>query len=413
LAEIRSLTGFIPLEERAMKARVPSLRQHKPTKRAVVTIAGRDHYCGPWGSKQAENEYKRLTGEWLASGGAPAGPSRAAISVAELVLAYRRFAKGYYASPSKEESQIRLALRPVVERYGHTLARDFGPLALKAVRQVWVDAGLARGYINQRVGRVVRAWGWAVENELVPAECWQALKAVKGLRKGRSTAKETPPVLPVPDSVFEATLAEIGSPQVRAILRVMRLTGARPGEICNMRTGDIDRTTSPWEYRPETHKTAHRGHDKVIYIGPRAQAILTDWLRADPEAYLFQPREATEAVRDSTKVDGRSDADRARAARNKRATDARKRGGKARNRRLPGVRYTPGRLGHAIGRACERAGIEHWHPHQIRHAAATELRREIGIEAARVVLGHRSPGMAELYAEADRAAAAAHMARLG
>jgi integrase len=70
-------------------------------------------------------------------------------------------------------------------------------------------------------------------------------------------------------------------------------------------------------------------------------------------------------------------------------------------------------LGHAVGRACQRAEIEHWHPHQLRHAAATELRREIGIEAARVVLGHRSPGMAELYAEADRTAAAAHMARLG
>jgi len=98
---------------------------------------------------------------------------------------------------------------------------------------------------------------------------------------------------------------------------------------------------------------------------------------------------------------------------NKRATDARKRGSKARNSRLPGERYTPGRLGHAVGRACQRAEIEHWHPHQLRHAAATELRRELGIEQARVVLGHRSPGMTELYAEVDRRAAAAAMARLG
>jgi integrase len=396
-----------------MATRIPSLRLHKPSQQAVVTIAGRDHYCGPWGSRRAAAEHQRLVGEWLASGGAPRVKARDAITVAELVLAYRRFAKGYYAAPSTEASQIRLAMRPVVERYGHTLARDFGPLALKAVREVWIEGNLARKYINQRIGRIVRAWGWAVENELLPAECWQALKAVKGLRAGRSDAKETAAVKPVSDAVFEATLAEIGSPQVRAILRLMRLTGARPGEICIMRTGDIARTASPWEYRPRTHKTAHRGHERVVYIGPRAQAVLADWLRADPETFLFQPREAAAAVREAMKVASRSDADRAHAARNKRAADARKRGRKAQNRRLPGERYTPGRLGHAVGRACQRAEIEHWHPHQLRHAAATELRREIGIEAARVVLGHRSPGMAELYAEADRAAAAAHMARLG
>lgn len=395
-----------------MKMRKPSLRLHKPSKQAVVTIDGRDHYLGPWGSRRAKVEYERLIAEWTANGGMGGGPGRS-VTVAELVLAYRKFAATYYAPPSQEAAQIRLAMRPLVGKYGHTFARDFGPLALKAVRQTWIEAGLARKYINQRVGRIVRTWAWAVENELLPAGNWQALLAVKGLQAGRTTAKETPPVKPVSDAVFEATLAEIGSPQVRAMLQLIRITGARPGEVCIMRTGDIDRTVSPWEYRPQTHKTAHRGHERLIYIGPRAQAVLADWLRADPEAFLFQPCEAAAAVREAAQVAGRSDADRARAARNKRAAEARKRGGRAQNRRLPGDRYTPGRLGHAVGRACERAEIDHWHPHQLRHAAATELRREIGIEAARVVLGHRSPIMTEVYAEADRKTAAAAMARFG
>ena len=396
-----------------MKSKMPSLRPHKPSGRAVVTLGGKDHYCGAWGSKAAEAEYRRLVGEWTASGGVLVHGSDRAITVAEMVLAYRMFAKRYYAPPSQEQTQIRLALKPVIDRYAHTQAKAFGPLALKAVRETWIQEGLARRYINQRIGRIVRAWGWAVENELLPADCWQALKAVKGLRANRSAAKETEPVRPVADAVFEATLPEIGSPQIRAMLRFMRLTGARPGEVCIMRTGDIDRSNSPWEYRPQTHKTAHRGHERVIPIGPRAQAVLADWLRADPEAFMFQPREAAAAVREAAHVVGRSDAERVRAARNKRAADSRKRGGRPKNHRLPGDRYTPGRLGHAVGRACQRAEIEHWHPHQLRHAAATELRRKIGIEAARVVLGHRSPGMAEVYAETDRKAAAAHMARLG
>jgi integrase len=42
-----------------------------------------------------------------------------------------------------------------------------------------------------------------------------------------------------------------------------------------------------------------------------------------------------------------------------------------------------------------------WHPHQLRHNAATYIRREFGIEAARVILGHRSLDVTEIYAEAD------------
>jgi hypothetical protein len=35
---------------------------------AVVTIAGKNHYLGPWKSKASQIEYDRLIGEWLAAG---------------------------------------------------------------------------------------------------------------------------------------------------------------------------------------------------------------------------------------------------------------------------------------------------------------------------------------------------------
>jgi len=54
-----------------------------------------------------------------------------------------------------------------------------------------------------------------------------------------------------------------------------------------------------------------------------------------------------------------------------------------------------------------------WHPNQLRHSMATELRREAGLDAARVVLGHRSPTTTEIYAEVDVQKAAELMARLG
>ena len=55
----------------------------------------------------------------------------------------------------------------------------------------------------------------------------------------------------------------------------------------------------------------------------------------------------------------------------------------------------------------------HWHPHQLRHNAATKLRKEFGIDAARVVLGHRSAAVTEIYAELDHTKAAEIMGRIG
>ena len=36
--------------------------------RAVVTLAGKDHYLGKYGTKSSKLLYDRLVGEWLAAG---------------------------------------------------------------------------------------------------------------------------------------------------------------------------------------------------------------------------------------------------------------------------------------------------------------------------------------------------------
>jgi len=54
-----------------------------------------------------------------------------------------------------------------------------------------------------------------------------------------------------------------------------------------------------------------------------------------------------------------------------------------------------------------------WHPHQLRHNAATELRKEFGLEAARIILGHRSAAITEVYAEKDEQQAIEAINRVG
>lgn len=57
--------------------------------------------------------------------------------------------------------------------------------------------------------------------------------------------------------------------------------------------------------------------------------------------------------------------------------------------------------------------IPHWHLHQMRHTAATIIRRETGLDAARAILGHRSLDITDTYAELDQGLAVATAKKLG
>jgi integrase len=89
----------------------------------------------------------------------------------------------------------------------------------------------------------------------------------------------------------EAVLPQV-SPQVGAMIRLQLLTGMRSGEVCIMRSCDIDTTGKLWVYRPAHHKTQHHGHSREVYLGPKAQDVLRSFLKADLAAYVFDPRDA-------------------------------------------------------------------------------------------------------------------------
>jgi integrase len=46
-----------------------------------------------------------------------------------------------------------------------------------------------------------------------------------------------------------------------------------------------------------------------------------------------------------------------------------------------------------------------WHPHQLRHTVATVIRKQFGLDAAKVVLGHRCAAVTEIYTEMDQSKA--------
>lgn len=158
---------------------------------------------------------------------------------------------------------------------------EFGPLRLKAFRDSLIAEKLSRSSINHATNRTRRIFKWGVENELVEPRILEGLRAVAGLRFGKSDAKETEPVRPVADAHIDAVLPHC-SPQVAAMIALQRICGMRSGEVVQMRTCDINTAGTVWTYSPATHKTQYRGHQRTVYIGPKGQAVLQEWLRADP-----------------------------------------------------------------------------------------------------------------------------------
>lgn len=403
-------------------------RQRRPGKKSLgfVEINGTRRYLGTYGTPESRQRYDALIAEWKSGGGLPLSAARD-LRVIELVDRYWTHTQAYYrkpdGTPTSEQDLIKRALAVLVGLYGDLPAKDFSPVKFKAVRTKMIEKGWCRKVVNGMVDRVKRMIRWAVENELVPPDVHHGLQAVSGLRRGRCEARESEPVKPVPSHLLDATLPHL-SPQVAAIVQLQLLTGARPGEVCQLRACDLDMSGTVWIYRPGSHKTEHHGHERIIYLGPKAQEVIRPFLKLDTQAYLFSPAEAEAHRRE-----------RQHAAR-KTPMSCGNRPGTNRTKkpkRPPGNRYDRTSYRRAISRACDvafpppeslgkregEAGpapltpeqaaelkrwrkLHRWHPHQLRHNAATQLRAEFGIDVAQTILGHRiGSAVTEIYAAAN------------
>jgi integrase len=116
----------------------------------------------------------------------------------------------------------------------------------------------------------------------------------------------------------------------------------------------------------------------------------------DPDAFLFSPAEARQALYAERRVERRSP----RWPSHARAQAAKK---KAALVRPPRDHYDRFSYAHAVARAARKAGVPHWHPHQLKHSIATEVRKRHGAEAAQVYVGHAQLSTTEIYAEKDLA----------
>jgi integrase len=353
---------------------LPSYLIHKPSGQARVRIDGRDHFLGPYGSESSRIRYGELIAQ-LASGmpidpiadSARGNPAAAdpGPSVGELCLVFLKHAEGHYVKNGKQTSEVHIlksVIRPLNELYGMIPAKDFGPLALKAVRTKMVGLGWTRGTVNAAMGRIRRIFKHAIENELIDPGILQRLQAVAPLLAGRTEAHDNAPRTAVSDQDIEAVRSFV-SPLISDLIEVQRLTGARSGELLSLTTGAINRQGEIWVAELLEHKTRHHGRARTLHFGPKAQLILRKYISASPNEPLFS---------------------------------------------ITRTAYC-----RAITRACEKAGIDRWVPHQLRHTAANTVRELFGLEHTQSVLGHSKADMSEHYARISTSKAHEVAKRIG
>lgn len=168
--------------------------------------------------------------------------------------------------------------------------------------------------------------------------------------------------------------------------RPRKVLGLRPLEArIGISTGDV---VAP--RRPRGSGRTTQGNRRA---GSRAQEILKPFLEGrDPGAYLFSPAEARLGLNTAKKAGRKPPLWPSHLAR-----QASKK--KANPQRAPRDHYDRHSYAHAVARAAKKAGVPHWHPHQLKHATATEVRNLHGVEDARVYVGHNKLSTTEIYAE--------------
>ena len=303
-------------------------------------------------------------------------------TVEQLCAAWDAHCQEYYKGSTTSMNAI-ADVRMFREMYGHAAVAELTHADMLQLRDALVRSGVSRTTVNIRLWRTKFMLAWALDEALIPAVVKAELTQVRGIKRGRTAAPERQPVRPVDDATIAATL-EYMMPNTADMVRVHRLTGMRPCEMCALRWSHIDRSRTPWVYHvpPEANKNEWRGElgqPRVVCIGPKAREILERHQGAD---IPFSPmRSMAEYI-----------AAHAAAAAHPLSEAAKEKRRAAHVPRVLGERWTTDAYTKTIRAACEKAGITPWGANRLRHAFGTEVRRQFGLDAAKAVLGHTDGG---------------------
>lgn len=172
----------------------------------------------------------------------------------------------------------------------------------------------------------------------------------------------------VDDYVVESTIKQL-SPVLRDMVRLQKLLGCEPAELCGITPGDVTRKGGRATIELRVRRTSGRILIRTVELGKDANAILEPYLDRPADQVCFSPRESVLKMREE-RHRHRKRKDRFLMGR-----------AIANHKRVPGVKYESGKYGESVRLAAIRAfpipdgltsdqvdrWIEkyHWHPRQL------------------------------------------------
>lgn len=351
--------------------RIPQYSVHNVRNIAYVNWQSARHYLpGKAHSVESKEAYKAFLRDNV-FGPTQVKPGRR-ISITELILLYQEFASNYYEDQGHQShynAMITVALK-LEHLYHNVTAADFGPKMLKEFRSTLVEDGNSRDYVNDQINRVRKIFKWAVSEELIPVETYQALATVSGLKRGQEGVKDTAKRQPAAWDDVEA-IAKVLHEPVSTMVYFQWHTGQRSMAIVQAHADQFKQDADGmWIWEPR-HKTEYLGKTVRIPLGPKAAKLVG--ARLEEGGLLFPTR--------------------------------------------LGTTYKTWTYRQAILRAQEslyeaqckqhekepqkhpKPKLIRWTPHQIRHAKGHHIRSKYGVEAAQALLGHDSLQATEIYSE--------------
>jgi len=256
--------------------------------------------------------------------------------------------------------------------------RGTGPMDRTSLNQ-WVagmlDQGAAAGTARVRQLAVRRFTAWLIVEGRLPADPFQGMTAPR---------VDQPVVDPLTDDELRALIKSYAVPsrpngtglkeplhhrRDEAIVRLMFETGIRPGEVVALEIGDLDLLNGLVHVR-----RGKGGIGRVVPIGPTAVEALRRYLVLRDGHRLAHARDLWLGER--------------------------------------GRRFGYDGLSRALRRRAQRAGIEGFHPHKLRHTAAHRWLARGGSESGLMAMaGWTRTDMLMRYTKARASDRAAHEAR--
>lgn len=342
----------IPRAMARPKKRIPDYRPHGENL-SKVWWEGRWIYLGQYNSPESLQKYRELI--------ATIKLEPAAVSTGELLV--NELLADYLEAPHEvshdQRRMDRRICKLISEKAGSLPVSRFGPLRAAEIREDWVRRHLRTTTIRQYYHTLLRIFTWGVSQEKVGPEVLASIRSVRSVKASANGAKAAETVEPVDRRSFRLTRV-IAPDSLRRALDVLYLTGARPSELLRLRPCDIHFSSDIWIYRLHEHKNKKRNKVRVIFFGPRAQRVLKPLLdKAEPDGYVFNP------LKDGL--------------------------------RAKEPRYFAHTLFRRLEDLCVKAGVEHWFTYQLRHSAATRIKKRVDVAAAKAMLGHSSASMTQRY----------------